>query len=762
MPADPLKSPDPGAARPEPPARNPEASVRTPGAPMKTPGAPTKDIETYRSKRRFDRTPEPPPGPTPPVPDPSPSFVVHRHEARQLHYDLRLEIGGVLKSWAVPRGFGYDPEVKKLAVHTEDHPLAYLDFHGVIPAGEYGGGTMVIWDRGRYEITEGGGEGGAAGVAAGKLVVRLRGRKLRGAWHLVKTKRGADEWLLFKGRDRYARAESERQPFFELAEAVPWSGEPPPIPVRPAREVRPFTDRGFLFEPEMEGLPVFLERAGGSVRLRPAETEPALPGSPEIPGALDAALPELVVEADSLRAEEFLAYGVLVATDAAERPAAARLTARLGGDDSIPVSLYLFDLLRYDEWDLRCAPLLERKQLLRSLMVQSARLLYGEHVSVRGEEFHAACEAAGLSGSLGRRADSPYPGVSPPSGVAPPSSPGSSQASGGIPDCVRIPREAPGAPAADDHVLAGLSRRRAEREAARPIRLTNLDKVFWPEPGYTKGDLIRYYDRVAEHLLPYLHERPAHMLRMPDGVGGKAFYQKDLPEHTPDWIETEEIRSGSRGETIRFLIVNDPSALLFAANLGSIDIHPWLSIRGRLDRPDWALFDLDPGGGPFSEVVRLARAFGKVLRGIGLRPLVKTSGASGLHIQVPLEPIYPYEVVRQFCEAVSTHIAAEHPEIATVERTVSRRGGKVYLDYLQNRRGQTVVPAYSARPVPAASVSAPLDWDELNGDLSPGQFTIRTMPDRLDRLGDLFAGALHDRQPLLPAIEKFSARYLAR
>lgn len=740
------------------PSKPPEAGARAPEPCATTPGASKKTIDTYRSKRRFDRTPEPPPGARAdaPAPDPSPSFVVHRHEARQLHYDLRLEIAGVLKSWAVPRGFGYDPEVKKLAVRTEDHPLAYLDFHGVIPAGEYGGGTMVIWDRGRYEITEGGGEGGAAGVEAGKLVVRLRGRKLRGAWHLVKTKRGADEWLLFKGRDRYARAESERQPFFELVEAVPWSGEPPPIPVRPERETRPFSDRGFLFEPELEGLPVFLERAGGTVGLRPAGTEPALPESPEIPRDLGPALPELVAEGDSLRAEEFLAYGVLVATDAAERPAAARLAARLGGDDAVPVSLYLFDLLRYDEWDLRPAPLLERKQLLRSLMVQSTRLLFGEHVSVRGEEFHAACEAAGLSGSLARRADSAYPGV------APPPAPGGSPASDEIPDCVRIPRDGPETPAADDHVLAGLSRRRAEREAARPIRLTNLDKVFWPEPGYTKGDLIRYYDRVAEHLLPYLHERPAHLLRMPDGVGGKAFYQKDLPEHTPDWIETEEIPSGSRGETIRFLIVNDPSALLFAANLGSIDIHPWLSIRGRLDRPDWALFDLDPGGGPFAEVVRLARAFGKVLRGIGLRPLVKTSGASGLHIQVPLEPIYPYEVVRQFCEAVSTHIAAEHPEIATVERTVSRRGGKVYLDYLQNRRGQTVVPAYAARPVPAASVSAPLDWDELNGDLSPGQFTIRTMPDRLDRLGDLFAGALHDRQPLLPAIEKFSARYLDR
>lgn len=729
-------------------SKSPEEAPPTRAEPEETPAAGAKTIDAYRSKRRFDRTPEPPPeGASQPAP-PARRFVVHRHEARRLHYDLRLEIGGVLKSWAVPRGFTYDPEVKKLAVRTEDHPLAYTDFHGVIPAGEYGGGTMVIWDRGACEITEGDGDGGAAGVEAGKLVVRLGGRKLRGAWHLVKTKRGADEWLLFKGRDRYARKESDRQPFFALAEAEPWTGEPAPLPLSPEGETTPFSDRNYLFEPEMEGLAVFLERGGDGPRLAPAAGGGPLPD-----------LPEVRAEAEGMRAEAFLAYGVLVATDRSERPSADRLAARLGGDDSIPVSLYLFDLLRYDDWDIRRVPLLERKQLLRSMIAQSARLLFGEHVGVRGEEFHAACEAAGLSGTIARRVDGAYPGAPPADGAPAAGCAASEEA---LPDTVRIPARPEAAPAQGDHVLAGLSRGRAERSAARPIRLTNLDKVFWPDSGYTKGDLIRYYDRVAEHMLPYLHERPAHLLRMPDGVGGKAFYQKDLPEHTPDWIEIEEIASGSRGETIRFLICNDPSALLFAANLGSIDIHPWLSIRGRLDRPDWAVFDLDPGGGPFSEVVRLARAFGKVLRGIGLRPLVKTSGASGLHVQVPLEPIYPYDLVRQFCEAVSTHVAAEHPEIATVDRVVSRRGRRVYLDFLQNRRGQTVVPAYAARPVPAASVSAPLDWDELDGDLRPEQFTIRSMPDRLARLGDLFADALHDRQPLLPAIEKFRARYLAR
>ena len=697
-----------------------------------------KTITAYEEKRDFGRTPEPPAGGAADAGPPGGRrFVVHRHEARRLHYDLRLEMHGVLRSWAVPRGFSYDPEVKKLAVRTEDHPLAYTHFEGVIPEGEYGGGTMGIWDRGTYQVTEGGEDQGAAGVEAGKLVLRLSGRKLRGAWHMVKTKRGPDEWLLFKGRDRYARADAARQPFFDLKGAAPWTGEPDPVPVLPEGEREPFTDQGWIFEPELRGIPVFLERSGAELRLTRADDGAGLD------------LPEVLAEAEAVRAEEFLLSGTLVSTDEAERPSPERLAARLGGDPSIPVSLYLNDLLRYEEWDVRNVPLLERKELLSTLLPSGKSLLFGDHVAVRGEEFHAACEAAGLPGTIARRGGAAYPAAGTPSGERVPG-----------PDCLRIPSRGTETPDPSEHLLAGLSRQRAVRESAQPLHFTNLDKVFWPDHGYTKGDLIRYYDRVAEHLLPYLHERPSHLLRYPDGVGGKAFYQKDLPDHTPDWIVSEEIPSGHRGETIRYLVVNDAAALLYAANLGSIDIHPWLSRRTRRDTPDWAVFDLDPGGGPFSDVVRLARAFGKVLRGIGLRPYLKTSGATGLHVYVPLEPVYPYDVVRQFAEAVSTHVAGEHREIATVERTTSRRRGRVYLDFLQNRRGQTVVPPYAVRPVPAASVSTPLDWDELDGDLHPGRFTIVSLPERLDRLGDLFAGTLHDRQPLLPAIRKFQERYL--
>ncbi len=478
-----------------------------------------KGVAEYERKRDFARTPEPAPDEA--AASEAPQFVVHRHEARRLHYDLRLEMRGALKSWAVPKGFSYDPTVKKLAVRTEDHPLAYTGFQGVIPEGEYGGGTMGIWDAGRYRITEGEGEDGVAGVRDGKLVVELRGRKLRGSWHLVRTARGDDEWLLFKGRDRYVRAEEARQPFFDLAGATPWTGTPPPEPVRPSLERAPFSDPSWIFEPELAGVPAFLERDPEGARLLPADPGDPLPETPDV-----------LRDAEDLRAERALAFGVLVATDRSERPSRERMRERLAGDASVPVSFYALDLLRYEEWDVRPAPLIERKALLSTLLPPSESLLLGEHVRARGEDFHRACEAAGLPAALARRADGPYPPA----------------------ECARIPCASEGS--GSEHLLAGLSRRRAEEERARPVRFTNLDKVFWPGTGYTKGDLIRYYDQVAEHMLPHLHERPAHLLRYPDGIDGKAFYQKDIPEHAPDWLETVSIESG-RGESIRYLVVND-------------------------------------------------------------------------------------------------------------------------------------------------------------------------------------------------------------
>ena len=289
------------------------------------------------------------------------------------------------------------------------------------------------------------------------------------------------------------------------------------------------------------------------------------------------------------------------------------------------------------------------------------------------------------------------------------------------------------------------------------VRITNPTKVFWKAQNYTKADLVGYYATVAEFLLPYLHERPLHMRRFPDGVDGKSFYHHNAPPHTPEWIETERIADADK-KAVRYIICNDRETLLYLANLGSIDVHPWLSLRTRVDTPDWLILDLDPNSTPFPKVVRVAQALGKLLRGLGLRPYVKTSGSSGIHVYVPLEPRYTYDQARMFAEGVARHLTQENPEICTVERKKARRGRRVYIDFLQNRRGQTVMPPYVVRPVPAASVSTPLDWDELTKELHPEQFTFETVTPRLDRLGDLFRGTLEDRQDLLPAIEALRER----
>ncbi|MGH9461322.1 MAG: non-homologous end-joining DNA ligase [Vicinamibacteria bacterium] len=687
----------------------------------------SKSIDAYRDKRDFGRTPEPPPG-RPSLRPGTPVFVVHRHEARRLHYDLRLEMDGVLKSWAVPRGFSYDPTVKRLAVRTEDHPLEYEHFHGVIPKDAYGAGTMTIWDHGNYRIEKA--DDKKHGVDQGKLELVLYGKKLRGEWHLVRTSSGKDEWLIFKARDRYVRKDEEPPPFFDLTAAVESSPSESVRLMEIGGTAKPFTDPAWVFEMKFQGRRATIFKRGDDVRLLSSTGEP-----------LGAILSDLTTEIGEMRAENALLDGVLVVLDAARRPSAEALSARLKGETEEPVFFYAFDILHYDDWDVRPLPLLERKKILASVLPRLTHLLYVDHVEGRGEDFVDVTSAAGLPAVVAKEASVSY--------AAGPSS-----------SWKEIPTPPQGR--TDTQDLLEALKGAAPRKTKHKIKFSNLEKIYWPKEGYTKGDLIEYYEKVADLIVPYLHERPVHMLRYPDGIEGKAFYQKDAPEHMADWVTIEPIESESKGKAIRFVICNDRDTLLYMVNLGSIDLHPWLSRRGSLDSPDWAILDLDPDGSPFPHVVRVARSIGKVLRGIGLRPFLKTSGATGMHVYVPLQPGYTYEHAAHFCEGIARLVAQDHTDIATVERVVNRRGGKVYIDFLQNRRGQTVVPPYVARPVPGASVSTPLDWDELDSELHPSMFTIETALPRIQRLGDLFRGTLTDKQDLLPAIEALQKNYIKK
>jgi len=678
-----------------------------------------RPLDEYGRKRDFGATPEP----APEVPlerGGAPVFVVHRHDATRLHYDLRIELDGVLCSWAVPKGFSYDPDDKHLALRTEDHPLEYEDFHGVIPPGQYGAGTMTIWDRGRYEFVTV--EGVDDPLAAGEVKLVLRGRRLRGEWHLVRTKQGPNTWLLFKKRDRYAGTKRDSALGIDLQSAP---ARPLPrriVPMKVGGEREPFSSPDWLFEASFEGLRVQAVKRGDEVELRGCERE----------------LPGVAAGLRALRAEDALLDGLLVALDEHERPSRELLDASLASGSVDDVVLYAFDLLYFEDYDLRGLPLIDRKAGLRAILPPSAAVLFMDHVPGSGEELLDAVRASGLSGIVAKRASSTY-------------------ASGPSPDWLLVAAGDRAEPEGQVRTVLA-ERARSRRRSERRIKYTNLDKVFWPETGFTKGDLVRYYGSVADVLVPYLRDRPIHLNRFPDGIEGKSFYQKEVKEGAPAWIRTVVLPSRQREEgELEYMVCDDRETLLWLANLGSIDLHPWMSRVASPDQPDFAVIDLDPKEAPFTDVIRIARLTGEVLRAIGLRPLLKTSGKTGLHVVLPLAVGYGYDHSLMFCEGVARIVARELREIATVERVIGNRGGKVYVDFGQNRKGQTVVPPYVVRPARGATVSCPLDWEELTDDLLPARFTIQTVPERLQAHGDLFRPLLDDRQELGPAIEALEA-----
>jgi len=290
------------------------------------------------------------------------------------------------------------------------------------------------------------------------------------------------------------------------------------------------------------------------------------------------------------------------------------------------------------------------------------------------------------------------------------------------------------------------------------VVITNPRKVFWPDEGYSKLDLIEYYDAVSPWLLPYLRDRPLVLTRFPDGIKGKSFFQKDAPEWVPSWIRTERIHADDADRDIDYFIVNDRESLRYVANMGTIPLHLWSSHLPTLDRPDWLVLDLDPKGAPFTDVVTVARTLHRVLDELELPSYVKTSGATGLHIVLPLGARYDYEVTRTFARLLATIGVEEEPAISTVARPLRARGGKVYIDWGQNGHGQTIVAPFAVRPLPAAPVSCPLHWEEVTARLEPGRFTIKTAPARVEKQGDPMAPVLGAGIDLVAALQGLERR----
>ena len=302
------------------------------------------------------------------------------------------------------------------------------------------------------------------------------------------------------------------------------------------------------------------------------------------------------------------------------------------------------------------------------------------------------------------------------------------------------------------------------RVGADTVALSNLDKVYWPEDGYTKGDLIRYYYEVSKYMLPYLKDRPMIMKRYPNGIRGKSFHQHDVNE-PPDYVRTASIDvEDGGGHVVDYIVGRGISTLLYMANLGAIESHPWHSRVARLDHPDWVVFDLDPGEGiTYRTICELALKVKEVVERVGLECYAKTSGSRGLHVYVPLKPVHGYDEVAVFAERVATLVAEENPETATVERSLKqRKKGQIYVDHMQNARGKSVAAPYSVRPRAGATVSAPLAWAEVESrKITPQDFTIKNMGGRISERGDLFKAVLSRRQSLKKATEE-AARLLEK
>ncbi|MEO8763220.1 MAG: DNA ligase D [Ginsengibacter sp.] len=841
-------------------------------------------LTLYNKKRNFDETSEPS-GKLKKSASKL-EFVVQRHKASRLHYDFRLEMNGVLKSWAVPKGPSLNPRDKRLAMMVEDHPYDYKNFKGVIPEGNYGAGIVEIWDSGTYADLENSPKETAekklkAGLKAGNLKVQLFGKKLKGEFALVKLKGKEDNsWLLIKHNDTYA-VDAD----YNSEEVTPWNSpinkwlaenqvkKPSkkkliPVPTQNLdrkleRFIKPmlaseteeaFDDDEWLFEIKWDGYRAICEKNKNGILLYSRNGLNFLPKYP--------------VVADQLRniREDVIIDGEIVVVNDEGQPE-FQLLQHYSENKDRPIRYYIFDLLKLNKHDTTGLSLLERKELLQKIIPENEVIKYADHILEHGKSFFKVSEEKNLEGILAKKTTSKYyPGRRTPdwlkikhhktqeaiiAGYTEPAggrkyfgalilaikngkelkyightgtgfnysslkemyetlqplvqekSPFGEKIKTNMPvtwvkpelicevkyseitadgklrhpvylhlredknvDEVKMTNNKPVKLKVKKDTPGKIVEKNIPTETEKTftfgkskVNVTNLNKVFFPGDGVTKGDVINYYISMSRYILPYLEGRPESLLRNPNGIHSKGFFQKDAAGAAPAFVKHQKVFSESTKKQIDYIVCDNEATLTYLNNLGCIEFNPWHSTVEDLNMPDYLIIDIDPSEkNTFQQVIEVANVVKQVLDKAGAISYCKTSGASGIHVYVPTAKKYTYDQVKDFAYIISILASDELKGFTTLERNLQKRGhSHIYMDYLQNRKGQTISAVYSLRPKDGATVSTPLLWKEVKTGLTPRDFTIHNIEARIKKTGDIFKGVLGKGIDLQKCLKKLGA-----